>query len=97
MNNINEFLLDVNLVLVQGIPDNALSLFRFVIETNADPRHMPWWLSVNHVYGYDGGKPFLDDKTRAILLGYIRARQTTNALRISISRKITSQIQAPVT
>lgn len=97
MDNINEFILDVNLMLVQSVPDNALSLFRFVIETDADPRRLPWWLSINHVYEYEGNKPVLDNQTRAALLGYIRARQTSNALRLSISRKLISQIQAPVT
>lgn len=91
--NINEFMLDVNMLLVQSMPDDALSLFRFVIETNADPRRMPWWLSINHVYGYDSNGPVLDNRTRVALLEYIRARQTAKAVRLSISRRITGMVQ----
>lgn len=89
---LHEFLLDVDLLLVQSVPDNDLSLFRYVIETNSDPRYLPWWLSINHVYGFDGEKPVLDDYTKSALLGYIRARQTLNALRLSIIRKIATRI-----
>lgn len=89
---LHEFLLDVNLLLVKSVPNDDLSLFRYVIETNADPRHLPWWLSINHVYGFDGEKPVLDQYTKSTLLEYIRARQTLNALRSSIIRKVTTRI-----
>lgn len=92
MREVNDFLLEVNLLLIQSMPDDTLLIFRHAIETDADPRFLPWWLAVNHVYEYNGQTPILDANTKTALLGYIRARQTIKALHTSIARKITSRM-----